>query len=87
MEIQNLDDRFEIQDKRFQSPFVVKSECCKCRKTVVKDMRYDYIGYPTVNEPFRINFYCECDDGGDNEWAEMVILRVRLEVASPGEDK
>jgi hypothetical protein len=50
-------------------------------------MRYDYIGYPTVNEPFRINFYCECDDGGDNEWAEMVILRVQLEVASPGEDK
>ncbi len=86
MEIENLDDKFEIQDKRFRSPFIVKSKCSKCGNLVVQDMREDYIGYPVVNEAFEIYFYCPGDECGDHEWSERAILRVRLEAAPSGEE-
>lgn len=86
MKIQNLNDKFQIEDKRFRSPFIVKSNCSKCGDVVVKDMRNDYIGYPIANDEFDIYFYHECADEGDHEWTEKVILRVRLEAAPSGDE-
>jgi len=86
VEIENLNDRFQIQDKRFKSPFIFKSKCPECRVEVVKDMRDDYIGYPLVNKTFDIHFYHECDDDNEHEWNESVILRVRLEAAPSGDE-
>lgn len=86
MEIENLDERFQIQDKRFKAPSIVKSKCPKCGDAVVKDIRKDYIGYPLVNEEFEMYFYHECADDGDHEWTENVVLRVQIEAAMPGED-
>lgn len=87
MEIQNLNDKFEIQDKRFYSPFIVKSKCSKCGGEIVRDMSEDCIGYPVVNKPFELYFDCHRDECGDHEWTERVILRVRLEAAPSGEDQ
>lgn len=55
---------FSVNEKRFYVPLDdVKAPCPKC--SMPKSPNCDYISYPTFNEEFDLEFWC--DDCGDDD--------------------
>lgn len=69
-------EAFDIDVKRFYTPFHVEDTCPECGHNATWGPDQDYLSYPTVNAPFDLTMYCtECD----HNWEHRVILRVTLE--------
>ncbi len=62
--------------KRFYLPGVVLHQnCSKCNEILTWDGSDHYLGYPVVNKPFTLNFYCEeCN----TDTKIQVVLNVSL---------
>lgn len=78
IDINNLDERFELDDKRFRFPAVLETDCPKCNQPIIVDFMEEYLSYPYVNEVFEQIINCgECS----NEFGVKLKLVIKLEVA------
>lgn len=69
---------FSIEVKRFYAPFIITDACPKCGNAVQKDLRDDYMSYPTTDKPFSEGMYCgDCDE----EWTVRLVLSIDLRLA------
>ena len=59
-------------------PYTVTSNCPQCGIEDTRDFSIDYLSYPTIDNPVKVYFYHDTEDG-DHEWQEFVILRVSLD--------
>lgn len=91
MKIKNDDNKsFELNVKRFYTPFTITDECPNCYKEVIACSPNHYLNYPKINEPTEVRFYCmDCEDEAfvDNEstiifeWFRKITIRVTAEKA------
>jgi len=77
MENVKLNDKFEVDVKRFYIPLEVLLNCPHCNKEKKVDLSDDYISYPTVNQAEAIEQYC---DHCDNEFEFDLTLRMSADV-------
>ena len=63
-------------DKRTYLPFRIHFSCPNCETPHARDLSGpNYLSYPTWNEEFEMDMYCdECD----HEWVELMKLTVGL---------
>ena len=85
MKIHNSTEPHKLEDsKRFYPPFTIMDTCPQCFETVKNcGPDIDYLGYPTVNKPMTVTFYCSaCDDNGKPcEWpSKPFIIRITAEL-------
>lgn len=86
MRIENRDDEFDIDDKRFYPPIVVHDNCPACGAEVERDLSEHYLSFPKANSAFDLHVD---HDGcprpnthyGATTWKTRVVLRVTLESA------
>ncbi len=72
-----LNDKFEIEVKRFYVPLKITVNCPHCNEEKKIDLRDDYLSYPTLNEPEAIYQYCEhCE----NEFEFDATIRMSVDV-------
>lgn len=79
MEIENLTITEIQMAKRFYLPVIISEKCPACGHEVKVDFSVDsYLSYPSPNEPFQYDFYC--DECG-HEWKseEEIVLKITLE--------
>lgn len=78
IKVTNLKEKQELDIKRCYLPVIVETDCPKCKKKLVSDLRNEYLSYPVVNGETKMYFYCdECDE----DVSEKVVLRVAIESA------
>jgi uncharacterized protein YbaR (Trm112 family) len=66
---------FKIDEKRFGIPATLSGDCPKCRKPFVRAFDTQYISYPKVNTPIKVDLYChECE----HEWPIQMQINVSL---------
>jgi len=66
---------FEIDVKRFYIPFLITEDCPSCGRNNEVDFTTNYLSYPTVSEPIKVNFYCYVCE---HEWSKQVKLEITL---------
>lgn len=65
-----------IEVKRFNFPLVIKVSCPKCKTVCSHNFNHDYLSYPQLNTPERIDIHCkECDE----YFEAKVTLRLAIE--------
>lgn len=80
LKIETQEGSFTLGAKRLALPFKMTSHCDQCGRDVVVDLESWPLSYPTINQVFIHDFYC---DNCDVEWSEEMILRVSLEAIKP----
>jgi len=60
------DDPFSLDIKRCYLPMVVHDNCPQCGAPHTRDIREDYLSYPSTNKCCPIGMYCEACD---RSWA------------------
>ena len=94
--IENLEDEFNPDIKRFRAPIEIYSTCPHCGKEVTRDLMIDeHLYYPWFNTPEKISFYHHDyeyeDESGklvyveEHEWdsEHEYILKVSYERVTP----
>jgi len=72
-----LNDKFEVEVKRFYIPLKTVLNCPHCNAEKEVDLEHDYLSYPTLNESEPIGQYCEhCD----NEFEFDLTLRISVDI-------
>lgn len=86
MRIENRDDEFGLDVKRFYIPATVHDKCPSCGADVERDLMDEYLSYPSANDAFDLEMgHSDCPNPttsyGDTTWKARVVLRVTLEAA------
>jgi hypothetical protein len=69
----------QIDSKRFYIEGVnLDSKCPNCGICSSRDLGVEYLSYPETGHN-EIYFYCDGDDGCDEEWTEKYDLRLSIE--------
>lgn len=78
MRIVNNTEPTTIEVKRFYTPFTLYDNCPKCGSESTSLATGDYLSYPVVNGPERINFYCgkpiDSKSDCDTEWSKWICI-------------
>ena len=72
-----ITEEFSISVKRFYLPITLIRKCPNCGYSCKKDLRIDYLSYPTINKKEHIYFYC--NDCG-HEFNINATLKISLEI-------
>lgn len=83
MKIENLTTPTALELKRCYLPIIFRAKCPVCGKECVKDCNSDYLSYPWINTPTKVNFYCVSivdDKDIEHEFSINVILKITAEV-------
>lgn len=72
-----LNDKFEIEVKRFYLPLKMTVNCPHCNEEKNIDLSDDYLSYPTLNEAETIY---QCCDHCDKEFEFDLTLRMSVDV-------
>jgi len=72
-----LNDKFEIDVKRFYVPLKMVVNCPHCNEEKKIDLSDDYLSYPTINEAEAIY---QCCDHCDKEFEFDATIRMSVDV-------
>jgi len=73
--MQQEQEVYEIDIKRFYVPWYIETECPMCG--LLTDNEGEYLSYPSVGKPFKVLFSCdECD----HEWYHEILLKLNIEI-------
>lgn len=76
--VTRLVDKFQVDVKRFHLPFEVSQGCPACGVVCTRDLRRDYVDYPTLRESHDVHGYC---DACGHAWPMNIVIDIVVKPA------